>query len=121
MTTIEAVTGGLRVSWVKPDSNSDEITAYRVEALLPSGLWSEICDGSRAVVVTSQGCIIPMSTFWDGATYKKNYGDLVQFRVTAFNVNGWGKSSLPNTTGARVLTVPRTMNRPLRDTRTSDQ
>jgi hypothetical protein len=53
MTTIEAVTGGLRVSWVKPDSNSDEITAYKVEALLPSGSWSEICDGSSVVVVTS--------------------------------------------------------------------
>lgn len=61
-----------------------------------------------------------MSTFWDPATYNKEFEDLVQFRVTAYNVNGWGESSEPNTDGAKVLTVPRFMHPAQRDTRTND-
>ena len=51
-----------------------------------------------------------MDTFWDSETFNKDYADLVQFRVAAFNVNGWSENSEPNTVGARVLTVPRFMH-----------
>lgn len=108
------------MTWSEPDSNSDEITEYRIEAQLPSLEWSEICDGTDTTVVQNKGCIIPMFTFWEATTYNKDYNDLVQFRITAYNVNGWGQSSSPNTDGAHVLTVPRFMNKPLRDTRTND-
>jgi len=53
-----------------------------------------------------------MSTFWNVTTFNKTLGDLVQFRVAAFNVKGWGLSSTPNTIGASVLTVPSFMNLP---------
>jgi hypothetical protein len=106
VTSIEAVTGGIRVTWTEPDNKSDTITAYLIEAQLPSFEWAEICDGTDSTIVTNQGCIIPMSTFWEASTYNKEYNDLVQFRVTAYNVNGWGESSSPNTEGALVYTVP---------------
>lgn len=119
-TSIEAVTGGIRVTWAEPDDNSDTITAYMIEAQLPTLEWAEICDGTDSTVVTNKGCIIPMSTFWDTLTYNKVYNDLVQFRVTAYNVNGWGASSSANTEGALVYTVPSYMHQPVRDTRTDD-
>jgi len=46
VTSIEATTGGIRVTWLEPDSNSDTITAYKIEAQLPTDDWSEICDGT---------------------------------------------------------------------------
>lgn len=51
VTSIEATTGGIRVTWVEPDSNSDTITAYKIEAQLPTNDWSEICDGTQEEVV----------------------------------------------------------------------
>lgn len=62
-----------------------------------------------------------MDTFWDTETYNKQFMDLVQFRVTAYNVNGWGESSEPNTDGATVRTAPRFMNPPLRNPTTNDK
>lgn len=53
-----------------------------------------------------------MSTFWNVTTFNYTLGNLVQFRVAAYNVNGWGESSTPNTNGALVLTAPSFMNSP---------
>jgi hypothetical protein len=44
-----------------------------IEAELPSGDWSEICDGTLAEIVTSRECIIPMETFWDSATFNLQF------------------------------------------------
>jgi len=41
--------------------------------------------------------------------------------VTAFNINGWGKTSESTTSGAQVLTAPRFMNSVVRDPRTNDR
>jgi len=62
-----------------------------------------------------------MQTFWDPLTYNKQFKDLVRFRVSAYNVNGWGQASEPNIVGARVKTAPRFMNAPLRDASTNDK
>ena len=48
------------------------------------------------------------------------FEDLVQFRISAFNVNGWGLSSETNSGGARVRTAPRFMNPPQRFETTND-
>lgn len=41
--------------------------------------------------------------------------------MTAFNINGWGKTSEENTSGAKVLTVPQFMNSVVRDPKTNDK
>jgi hypothetical protein len=109
------------VQWDKPDENSDTITEYRIEAQLADTTWTEICDGTDATIISNLGCLIPMSTFWEPTTFNKDYLDLVQFRITAYNVNGWGLASEPNTSGALVLTVPRYMNPPIRNVKTYDE
>jgi hypothetical protein len=62
-----------------------------------------------------------MSTFFDQASFNMSFNEIVQFRISAQNINGWGSASQPNTLGARVLTAPRFMNAPVRDERTHDQ
>jgi hypothetical protein len=62
-----------------------------------------------------------MSTFWNTLTYNLAFEDLVQFRVTTYNANGWGLTSETNTEGALVRTVPRFMNPVVRDPVTNDQ
>ena len=109
------------MTWTEPYFNSDTITQYKIEAQLPTSDWLEVCDGTDATIIEHAGCVVSMDTFWEPTTFNKDYNDLVQFRVTAYNVNGWGLSSDANTDGAVVLTVPRFMHPAQRDTRTSDQ
>ena len=52
-TSIEAATGGIMIKWAKPYENSDTITAYRVEAKLPTNDWAEICDGTDSIIVSN--------------------------------------------------------------------
>lgn len=73
ITTIDALTGGITVMWIKPLENSDSITQYLIEALLPSGDWSEICDGTDETIVANKQCVIPMETFWEPTTYNKAF------------------------------------------------
>lgn len=108
-TSIDTATGGILVSWQQPNSNANPITQYLVEAKLASELWAKICDSTPTVVATMQ-CVTSMPLYWDAATYNKQLGELVQFRVSAFNLNGWGPASDPNTIGATVRTVPTFMN-----------
>jgi len=58
-----------------------------------------------------------MSDFWATLAFQ----ELVKFRVSAYNTNGWGQASSVNTDGARVRTVPRFMNPVVRDAATNDQ
>ena len=60
-----------------------------------------------------------MDTFWADPFYMV-FEDLVQFRITAYNVNGWGLASETNSDGAKVRTAPRFMNPPQRFETTND-
>jgi len=62
---------------MQPNSNSDSITKYKIEGLLPTNAWTEVCDGSSVSVVSSNQCLIAMSTFWNATTFNKTLGDLV--------------------------------------------
>jgi hypothetical protein len=46
------------------------------------------------------------------APYNLVLGDLVVVKVAAYNANGWGSESSPNTFGATVRTIPAAMNNP---------
>jgi hypothetical protein len=75
-TSIDAVTGGILVSWQQPNSNANPITQYLVEAKLASGFWAKICESTPTVVATTQ-CVTSMPQFWDAATFNKQLGELV--------------------------------------------
>jgi hypothetical protein len=62
-----------------------------------------------------------MATFWNPATFNFAFNQVVSFRVSARNARGWGPTSLPNTQGVAVKTVPKFMNPPQRDPATNDK
>jgi hypothetical protein len=53
VTSIDTATGGIRVNWIAPYDNSDTITKYKIEGLLPDNTWAEfaVCDGSDPLIV----------------------------------------------------------------------
>jgi len=50
-TSIDALTGGIRVNWAVPYSNSEVIDQYLVEARQSDGTWTTVCSGSNFAVV----------------------------------------------------------------------
>ena len=61
-----------------------------------------------------------MSTLTDAATFNLPLEHVVIVRVSAYNANGWGLASDPNSEGAYVRTPPTFMNAPLRSSDTND-
>lgn len=53
-----------------------------------------------------------MADLIEPTTFNLAFQDLVQIRVAAYNVNGWGTVSEANTDGVRVKTAPRFMEPP---------
>lgn len=120
-TSIDSSTGGVKILWVSPNSNSDTITAYKIEIYNPiTTNWNEDltnCDGTNSGVISNLYCVIPMSTFL--STYGYSYGLLVEVRASAQNTYGWGPVSTTNTVGATILTVPVQMTAPVRGSGTT--
>lgn len=77
------------------------------------------CDGSDSTIVSNLQCSIPMSTLLL-TPYFLTRGDLVTVIVAAYNSNGWGADSDPNTFGATVRTTPAAMNDPVRGSDTTE-
>lgn len=72
---MDPISHQIELSWTAPNSRSDEITQYRVEAQKSDLQWLEVCDGFE--VVQSTKCIIEMSLLLDEATYNKVFDELV--------------------------------------------
>jgi hypothetical protein len=53
------------------------------------------------------------------STYALLFGDLVIARASAYNLNGWSVTSVPNTSGATIRQKPVAMVAPTRGTLTS--
>jgi hypothetical protein len=54
-------------------------------------------------------------------TYAYAIGDLVKFKARAYNSDGWGDQSNPNSGGATIQTVPAAMGAPIEDSATTHQ
>lgn len=119
-TGIDESTGGLRIEWIAPFDNSAKITAYLIEAQTLDLNWVSICDGTNALVLFAKRCVEPMSTFTNPATFNLPFEKIVFVRVSAYNENGWGPKSIPNSQGAYVRTPPTYMNAPKRGAETND-
>jgi hypothetical protein len=65
VTSIDATTGDILISWSSPASNGEIITAYKIEIFNEAQTtWSQdltYCDGSQFSVLSSLYCLIPMS------------------------------------------------------------
>lgn len=89
VTSIDPLTGGLKVSWTAPASNSYPITKYLIEiAKSDLSAWSEDalhCDGSSSTVIVNMYCIIPMSTLTNPLTYNYGFDSMVVVRASAYN------------------------------------
>lgn len=103
------------ISWTAPAANSYPITAYLIEiADSLSASWiadTTHCDGSSSTVMSNMYCVIPMSTLTT-APYSYVFDQLVVVRVSAYNARGWGSTSTPNSSGARIRRVPDQMTTP---------
>lgn len=114
-TSIDSVTGGVRITWTAPNSNSYPVTAYLIEiADSLTATWNAEtthCDGSSSTVMSNMYCIIPMATL-TAAPYGYVFDQLVVVRASAKNARGYGLTSTPNSSGARIRRVPDLMTTP---------
>ena len=120
VTTSIGINGDVQITWAQPNDNSDPITAYKIEIQLLNGSWLQDttdCNGSSSIIMSQMYCVVPMSTLT--STYSLVFGDLVVARASAYNVNGWGLPSIPNTSGATIRQIPVQMADPTRGSLTS--
>lgn len=77
-TTYDSITGGVKISWVAPNSNTESITKYLIEIYSKTNVASEDltnCDGSSSTILSNLQCVIPMERL--RTTYALVYPDLV--------------------------------------------
>jgi hypothetical protein len=90
VTSIDALTGGVKIEWTEPEWLGSNIEAYEVEIADSLGSWyTELndCDASSSQIISQKYCIIDMNTLV-GSSFNLVYNDLVEVRVTAFNSLG---------------------------------
>lgn len=114
-TTIDEATGRLKISWLPPSTNGDPITAYKVEiydALLAVAYEeSTYCPGTSTALLQNLYCTVPMTVLAD-SPYGYGVNRVIVVQISAQNSYGYGTSSTPNSSGARLRTVPATPSTP---------
>jgi len=105
-TSIDSVTGGVTIDWIAPHDGSQEITSYLIEIqnALATGFFEDEtnCGGDNPNLTE---CTIPMRVLTT-SPYNLVFNQLVIVRVTAINNYGPSISSVLNTYGARIRSVP---------------
>ena len=123
VTSIDAATGGVTITWTAPSARGDPITAYKIEIVdATSTTWSTVssCDGSSAAVVAALTCVVPMPTL-TSSPFNYIFDQVVYVRVSAQNSYGYGVVSPDNAnTGARIRSVPSQMAPPTLDILSTD-
>ena len=120
VTTAQA-TGDVQLSWTEPLNNYESIDAYRVVLQTAGATFEEaasFCDASQAAVMDALACLIPVSAL-TAAPFSLSAGAYVIAKVQAHNGRGWGPLSDANAGGAVIITVPHTMDAPVRDSTTT--
>lgn len=100
VTTIDPVTGGVKISWTAPYENGATISAYHIELTDNNGLWQTepLCDGSQQETIDALSCIIPMDTL--SLSHGLIFDAFVYVRISASNQMGQGAWSQTNSDGA---------------------
>jgi hypothetical protein len=108
-TAIHTATGGVSLSWPAPAATGGvQVTSYLVELRGTDSTWrtDPACDGSDATVASLRTCVIPMASLVAAGSHALAFDVLVEARVSAGNVRGYGPTSNPNTSGARTRQAP---------------
>ena len=107
-TTIDRTSGGVKIAWTAPISNSDPISKYILEIKDNSNNYYEntaYCNGASPTIIANRYCIIPMTVF-RSSPYYLVYPELIVVRAKAFNHYGWSTVSNVNAQGATVRREP---------------
>lgn len=111
-TTIEACT--VKIDWVPlmEGMTKEKVLGYKLE--LASRREASYHEYKGCFYEpTNPTCVIPMSTLL-AAPYNLRVGDLIVARVSAeTKKNGWGRTSDPNLSGAKAVSVPDMMSKPV--------
>ena len=109
------------VTLTPPADNGAAITAYKIVLWDPSSsTYVEdltYCDGTNLVDINNPSCAF--SFLYLMSTYSYAVGDLIIFKAQAYNDDGWGEVSNPNTVGATIMTIPVQMSAPVEGAATS--
>jgi len=115
VTSIDAATGGLVISWQAPNNAGSAINAYVINIQhATAGTWHTVssCTGANPLVVT---CTVPMADL-TSATLGYAFGNVVYVRIAASNAYGPGSwSPISSSAGATVASVPTQMAIPTLD------
>jgi hypothetical protein len=106
VTTIDPITGGVKIDWTAPYYNGAEITSYTIEIQDSNSLWQSDaqCDGSDSAIVASMNCVVSMDTI--STTFGYAFDSIVYVRISATNQMGTGAWSMANSDGALVRSKP---------------
>mmetsp|Transcript_33982 Transcript_33982/g.25068 ORF Transcript_33982/g.25068 Transcript_33982/m.25068 type:complete len:512 (-) Transcript_33982:873-2408(-) len=111
-TSIDSVSGGVKIEWVAPDDNGEDITAYKIEIQEYGGAnWYEEttnCDGSDSTIISQLWCIVDMDDL-GASPFNYAFDELVLVRVSAENAVGFGTVSSTNSVGAVTASKPLVM------------
>jgi len=108
-TSIDVLSGGVKVAWLAPYENGATISAYYIEIKDQSGNWQTTpeCDGSTAQVINALSCVVSMDTL--SLSYGLAFNEIVIVRISAQNIMGQGAWSQSNTSGAKLRQRPTKM------------
>jgi len=122
-TSIDDETGGVRITWAAPYSNSDTVSQYLVQIQDTNQVswYSELinCDGSSVQIIQSRSCLIPMATL-RGAPFSLAFGQVVKVKISSRNVNGWSLPTQSSVNGATIRTQPTVMTALTRGSQTTE-
>lgn len=96
------------ISWSPPPNGGDNITKYQLLIYVPNtaSFVEDLtyCDGSTQTNFDNASCTVPQAYLI--STYGFIVGELLQAKVRAYNINGWGAFSQLNVAGAYIQSVP---------------
>lgn len=95
----------MKISWVVPVTNYDDLERYEIEITNSLGNWqvdTVTCDGADLTIKTDQECFVPLLTLINN--FGLIQGDPVVVRVAATNSIGVGE--YVQLTGVKVETYP---------------
>ena len=101
-------------TFVEPDNSGLAVLDYEIVFFdkAQNGYRTEVslCDGTDATVISSHTCSFSVADVITQLSYER--GDLLLIKARARNNEGFGQFSSPNSSGARIETVPAVMNDP---------
>ena len=98
----------VKFEWLEVEANFNEITAYQVIISDDQGDYIEepiYCDASEYLIVATRWCKIPEIVL-RSEPYNLAFDTMIEAKVKAWNINGWGEYSDPNTSGALIQIEP---------------